>query len=117
MEYVNLTAEMIRGHNDSIILSVLNIKDSYGYQINKDIESKSDGLLVLTEATLYTTLKRLARLGYIVSYWGEGINNIQRKYYSITKTGKEYLEQERINWTKTNYVLSKFLGGTNGKQD
>ena len=114
---MGLTAEMIRGHNDAIILSVLEVKDSYGYQINKDIESLSEGLLILTEATLYTALKRLAKLGYIISYWEEGLNNIQRKYYSITTAGKEYLEQEKINWGKSYYVLSKFLGGNNGKQD
>ena len=111
---MNLSGDELRGHTDSIILSILEKENSYGYRINKEIEAISDGAFILTEATLYTVLKRLEKQGYIISYWEEGLNNIKRKYYSITETGIDYLNQARKNWENTYIVIDKFLGGKNG---
>ena len=37
-------------------------RDSYGYEINKNIENCSGGEFVLKEATLYTAFRRLAKV-------------------------------------------------------
>ena len=34
---MSVASDLIRGHTDTIILSLLIIGDSYGYKINKDI--------------------------------------------------------------------------------
>lgn len=68
----------------------------------------------LTEATMYTTLKRLEKNGYIISYWRDGINT-KRKYYSITSEGIKYLEEHVKNWKEANKMISKFLEEDNGK--
>ena len=49
-----IAADLLRGSTDAIILRFLMEQDSYGYQINKDIEQLSDGQYQLSEATLYT---------------------------------------------------------------
>lgn len=114
---MNLTGDILRGHTDAIILSILENQDSYGYQINHLISSISEEKFMLTEATLYTSFKRLEKAGYITSYWREGINNTKRKYYSITPSGITYLQNEKENWQKTRNIINKFLGGENGKKD
>ena len=38
---MSITADLIRGHTDTIILSLLMHQDSYGYQINKTIAKKN----------------------------------------------------------------------------
>jgi len=51
--------EFIRGHTDTIILSILNHRDSYGYEISKTVSKVSGGEFIITEATFYNAFKRL----------------------------------------------------------
>ena len=65
-----LSADLLRGYTDTIILNQLREADSYGYEITKRISELSQGTLELKEATLYTAFRRMENSGYIVSYWG-----------------------------------------------
>ena len=65
-----LSADILRGYTDTIILHQLSHGDSYGYQINKTISTLSGGEVELKEATLYTAFRRLEAAGLIQSYWG-----------------------------------------------
>ena len=47
-----LSADILRGYTDTIILHQLSHGDSYGYQINKTISTLSGGEVELKEATL-----------------------------------------------------------------
>ncbi len=105
---MNLVGDLLRGHTASIILSLLLTKDSYGYEINKTIEEITNSNLVLTEATLYTVFKRLEKNNYIRSYWKDGTNNVKRKYYSITKEGKEYLTNQKEAWLLLQKTMNSF---------
>ena len=58
---MTIRADVLRGHTDAVILAQLMRRDSYGYEINKTIESLSGGAFVLKEATLYTAFRRLGR--------------------------------------------------------
>ena len=60
---MSIATDIIREHTDTIILSSLKKKDSYGYEINKKIKLASDGRYELNEATLYTAFKRLEDSG------------------------------------------------------
>ena len=95
---MDLTGDILRGHTDAIILSILEKGDSYGYKINSEINSIANQRFMLTEATLYTAFKRLEKSEFITSYWTEGINNTKRKYYSLTNKGKDYLNEHRQQW-------------------
>lgn len=68
---MSITADMIRGHTDTIILRQLIEKDSYGYEINKAVQEKTGNQYELKEATLYTAFRRLEQAGLILSYWGD----------------------------------------------
>ena len=60
---MSITADMLRGHTDTIILTRLTQRDSYGYEINKYIQEKTSGRYELKEATLYSAFRRLEELG------------------------------------------------------
>ena len=64
---MSIRADLIRGHTDAVILAQLMRRDSYGYEINKTLESCSGGEFVLKEATLYTAFRRLEDRGLITS--------------------------------------------------
>jgi len=95
---LSITADLIRGNTDTIILSCLENGDSYGYRINKSILQTTGGRFELKEATLYTSFKRLEEAGAIVSYWGEEDGGARRRYYQITELGRKQLQQARTDW-------------------
>ena len=103
------SADLLRGHTDTVVLSVLQKSDNYGYEIHKSIIDRLDGEYELKEATLYSSSKRLEAGGYINSYWGDETLGSRRKYYSITDGGKELFRQNKADWSKTQFILNKLL--------
>ena len=47
---MSITSDLLRGHTETIILKLLIEKDSYGYEINKSIQEKTNNLFELKEA-------------------------------------------------------------------
>ena len=108
---MTIRADVLRGHTDAVILAQLMRRDSYGYEINKTIESLSGGAFVLKEATLYTAFRRLEDSGYITSYWGDETVGARRKYYRITEAGREAYRQARTEWDASVRILNALLEG------
>lgn len=105
-----LSADLLRGYTDTIILNQLREADSYGYEINKRISELSHGELELKEATLYTAFRRMESGGYIISYWGGEGAGARRRYYSITVEGRNRLAEDLAAWKETRKVLDTLLG-------
>lgn len=105
-----LSADLLRGYTDAIILRQLASGDSYGYQINKNVMLLSDGSVQMKEATLYTAFRRLEGAGYIRSYWGDEMSGARRRYYTITKEGQARLQQDLTTWEENKYQLDRLLG-------
>jgi len=103
------SADLLRGHTDTIVLSVLVKGDSYGYEIHRSISERLGGTYELKEATLYSSYKRLEAEGYIDSYWGDESLGGRRKYYRITARGEELLRQNKADWVQTQAILNKLL--------
>ena len=104
-----LTADILRGYTDTIILRQLADGDSYGYQINKRVAEISGGSFELKEATLYTAFRRLEAAGCIRSYWGDEMSGARRRYYALTDTGRERLRQECDAWKETRKLIDQLL--------
>lgn len=101
--------DLLRGHTDMLILSILDKEDSYGYLINKKIEELTEGEFSFTEATLYTSFKRLLKTGYLTAYWLESDSGKKRKYYSITPTGIVRLKTQKEDWKKLTDVINRII--------
>lgn len=106
---MSITADLIRGHTDAIILAQLAVSDSYGYRINKTIREATGDRYELKEATLYTAFKRLEESGCICSYWGDGEAGARRRYYSITKHGSDVYRQYLGEWSDASVLIEKLV--------
>lgn len=104
-----LSADLLRGYTDSIILRRLAERDNYGYQINKEAASISGGAFELKEATLYTAFRRLESAGLIRSYWGDEQSGARRRYYAITMAGEERLRADQEAWMETRGLINALL--------
>ena len=106
---MTIRADVIRGHTDAVILAQLLRRDSYGYEINKTIETCSGGEFVLKEATLYTAFRRLEENGYISSYWGDESTGARRRYYTITNEGRQALERLKAEWQTAKALIDALI--------
>lgn len=106
---MSIASDLIRGHTDTIILSLLSVGDSYGYKINKDITELTGNRFEFKEATLYTAFRRLEQAGLIASYWGDENVGARRKYYVITDAGRKKYEENLREWERTKSVVDKLL--------
>ncbi len=106
-----LSADLLRGYTDSIILRRLKDGESYGYRINRDVSEKSGGAFELKEATLYTAFRRLEEAGCIASRWGDEESGARRRYYRLTEKGAERLTADVAGWAETKKLLNTLLEG------
>lgn len=107
-----ISSDVIRGYNDTMILSILMKEPSYGYEISKQIKSISEEKYVIKETTLYSAFTRMEKNGFIESFVAdpdpEG-NGKKRTYYRITDTGKQYYHDKCDEWELTKEVVEKFI--------
>ncbi|GAB6926739.1 PadR family transcriptional regulator [Paenibacillus sp. JCM 10914] len=108
-------SDLIRGNIDTFILRVLKERDNYGYQIIKEISIRSHHRFELKEPTLYSSLRRLEKQGYIRSYWGEETQGGRRKYYTLTSTGHERLQLNLEEWKAAKEIIDILIGEEGGR--
>ena len=106
---LSISADILRGHTDTIILTQLMRGDNYGYEINKTVQQRTGGQYGFKEATLYTAFKRLEQSGLITSYWGEDGPGARRRYYSITELGKQKWEENCREWEETRKLIDSLI--------
>ena len=106
---MSITSDILRGHTETIILKHLIEQDSYGYEINKAIQEKTNNEFELKDATLYSAFQRLEKAGYINSYWGDEKTGARRRYYSITNEGKIYYQLNKEAWERAKSLIDSLI--------
>ena len=111
----SISADLIRGHINTIILRSLYERDKYGYEIRAEINEKSHGQYTLKEPTLYSALKRLENQGYIQAYYKRDETSAggRRKYFRLTDSGKEIAEHNRSEWEYSRTVIDSLISDKN----
>lgn len=102
--------ELLKGSTNMLVLSLLEKENMYGYQMIKKMSKESNNIFELQEGTLYPILHGLEANGLITSYWDE-TGTKKRKYYSITKKGKEQLKEKKEEWKIFSGGINQVLGG------
>lgn len=109
---VEISSDVIRGYNDTMILSILMKEPSYGYEISKQIKLITEEKYIIKETTLYSAFTRMEKNGYIESFVAdpdpEG-NGKKRTYYRVTEAGKEFYREKCEEWELTKEVVERFI--------
>jgi PadR family transcriptional regulator PadR len=103
---MTLDTRLISGAVETLLLEVLSIGPSYGYEITQTVLERSGGRFDLKEGSLYPALHRLERDALLASYWEEHEGR-RRKYYKLSAAGKKALQERRQEW-------QSFAAGVNG---
>ena len=102
---------MLSGNTAMLVLSLLEAKDMYGYQIIEELSKKSEDVFCVKTGTLYPILHDLENSGMLVSYDENADNRRMRKYYKITKQGKVLLAEKKAEWDGYTKAVNQVLDG------
>jgi PadR family transcriptional regulator PadR len=101
--------DMIKGTLDMLILKVLSLEPIHGWGICERIEGMSHDALKVNQGSLYASLQRLTRGGFIRSYWHTTENNRRARYYDLTKAGEKQLGIEAERWSRLSGAVQLIL--------
>ena len=90
--------ELLYGTLDMLVLRTLQWGPQHGHGIGEAIRASSDDALQIEHGSLYPSLHRLERKGWVRSEWKQSDSNRRAKYYRLTPAGKKQLEVERSKW-------------------
>ncbi len=109
---MKISKELLKGSTVILILSLLENKSMYGYEMIKEIENKSTGIFAFKEGTLYPILHSLEAEGMVESSWLQIEGSRRRKYYTITDKGKHYAQAKKEEWLTFRTTVDRVLGGS-----
>lgn len=112
-DFMKINKELLKGSTTVLILSILNRKDMYGYEMIKEIDLRSKGIFSFKEGTLYPILHNLEGANYIESYWDDSTGSRKRKYYKITTSGKKLLLEKESEWKLFSETVNNVLWEAN----
>lgn len=108
-DFMKVNKELLKGSTTVLILSIINRKDMYGYEMIKEIDLRSNGVFSFKEGTLYPILHNLESVNYIESYWDDSNGSRKRKYYKITNNGKKLLLEKESEWKLFSETVNSVL--------
>ena len=107
--------ELKKGTTRYSILAILRDGDMYGYELRHEFETRTKGVIVLTEGNAYPSLHKMEKGGLVTSYWKDTESGIPpRKYYHITERGLELLNEMIPEWNRYAEAMNNLWSGTNG---
>ena len=77
-----------------IILLLLKKEDMYGYQLVKEIEARTTGIIKTQEGSLYPVLFALSDAGYISEHKVVVSGRRFRLFYPLEPAGEQYLKEQ-----------------------
>ncbi len=96
---MNIDKSLLSGSNGMLILKLLEDGDKYGYQMIEELKKRSDHTFDMKAGTLYPLLHTLEEKGWINAYDAEAAGRT-RRYYHLTKEGKEALREKEGSWER-----------------
>nr|WP_233168057.1 helix-turn-helix transcriptional regulator [Paenibacillus roseus] len=106
---IKVNKELLKGSTVILILSMLEKKEMYGYELTRELESHSEGIFNLKEGTLYPILHSLEADGWVEAYWQEAEGR-KRKYYRLTRTGERHLQDKKKEWKTYRAAVERVIG-------
>lgn len=86
--------DVLPGTLDLIVLRALRVQPMHGYAISQYVACLSDGVLSADPGSLYPSLERLKRNGWVTARWGKSPTGRRARYYTITRSGERQLGVE-----------------------
>jgi PadR family transcriptional regulator PadR len=101
---------LLQGTLDVLILRALADGPLHGYAITRWVRDRTSGALLIEDAPLYKSLRRLEESGCLEAEWGASENNRRARFYRLTPKGRRRLRAEDANWRRYAGAIFAVLG-------
>lgn len=101
-----MNAQFKKGALELCVLSMLTDYDRYGYELTDEISQKME----IATGTLYLVLKRLKDDSLVDTYLQESESGPARKYYHLTKNGRDYQKRLKKEWNSFVKAVDEIIG-------
>ncbi len=108
----NQRIDLPQGTLDLLILKALSLAPQHGWGIADRLRQLSRDVVQVGQGSLYPSLHRLERKGWIKARWAASENNRQAKYYELTALGRRQLAAESEAWDRLTATVSLVLRTT-----
>ncbi len=105
-----IRSQIARGSGELAILSLLNEKPLYGFEIARQIGERTSGALQFTLASLYPLLYEMEKRGWVEGHWQPNHAGRDRRYYRLTSAGRKQLAPLREEWRSFFHALDALAG-------
>ncbi|MEN6338574.1 MAG: PadR family transcriptional regulator [Clostridiaceae bacterium] len=102
-----------KGVLELCVLSLLHGRDRYGYEVSESLSGKID----IADGTVYPILRKLKSDGLVTTYLSEESGGPPRKYYSLTKLGRETYQADRADYLGFAKTVEEILAEENQNQE
>lgn len=100
-------SQLLKGILEACVLALINQGETYGYELLVRLEEA--GLTDIGEGTLYPVLTRLDKQGHISCRKGKSPLGPIRKYYTISPSGLEKLQQFKEEFNRVTASANHLL--------
>ena len=106
MKVENTQVQMRKGILEFCILHIISRGEVYASDMLEELTSAK---IIVVEGTLYPLLTRLRKAGLVEYKWVESTSGPPRKYFKLTKHGKDFLTQLDTTWSELLNSTNKII--------
>jgi PadR family transcriptional regulator, regulatory protein PadR len=101
--------DILQGTLELLILRALELAPMHGVGIASRIEQVTNGTLSVKPGSLFPALRRLEQRGWIEGEWRPSEHNRRARYYTLTRSGRAQLVEEKRNWYRMTSAMNWML--------
>ena len=102
-------SDLLQGTLDVLILKVVALGPSHGYAIAQRLQQMSGDVLQVQQGSLYPALHRLEKRRWLKAEWAASDTGREARFYSLTRLGRQQLDEQRANWDRLSAAISGIL--------
>ena len=107
---MKMDEHLLPGSSAMLVMALLADGDKYGYEMIVELAKRSDDTFLMKEGTLYPLLHQLEKDHLVTSYTQKAPSGRDRKYYRLTRQGREQLKEKETEWRLFSEKVNAVLG-------
>jgi transcriptional regulator len=92
-----------------ILKTLVRGREMHGFEIARSIEQISEEVLQVEEGSLYPSLQRMLRKGWVTAKWGVTAGNRRARYYRLTPLGRKQLDLEVSQFERVTRAITRII--------
>ena len=101
--------DVLPGTLDLLILRALELRPLHGVGVAARIQQVTRDAFIVKPGSLFPALRRLEQQGWLSGEWAQSENNRRARYYTLTRSGRVQLAEEKRNWYRMTSAMNWML--------